>query len=365
MCRSVQTIINDIPKLPISEIVAPSYYQFRHNQHSVGLTVASMADHMSNEGWELFRALQEGREDDKYVLCGNKKISKVAKPYIDYNSTDVKEILHHYDVGKLVIQDRLEWAPDGYGLAKPEEYYRSYEDLAYRNTVFKLTVLKDAHSYQNYHAASACRIGCHAWIVYYHPDIVKAQAPYVRREHLIRTYHTVDPDNVPQYFSHQRRGCLLSGAQHPNHYPLRAAIKNMAEHLPEVECLQHPGYHNRKTNTISYLQHLANYKVAICTSSKHGYALRKIIEATACGCIVITDLPVDEVLPEIDDNLIRIQLEPRHTLQQRLTSLLLELYNTYSPEKQQYFSLVAKSYYSITNQGKLLVQAIDDLAKNY
>ena len=47
-------------------------------------------------------------------------------------------------------------------------------------------------------------------------------------------------------------------------------------------------------------------RVAICTASAYQFALRKIFEATAAGCRVITDLTAHDYLPEIDGNLTRV-----------------------------------------------------------
>jgi hypothetical protein len=181
----------------------------------------------------------------------------------------------------------------------------------------------------------------------------------VRPQHLIRTYHTIDPAIVPSY--EERSGdCLLSGAI-SDAYPLRKRIHRELHKLP-VRYLQHPGYHRKGCCTPQFLQILRGYRVAICTASRYGYALRKLIEATAAGCVVITDLPEDEVMPEIDANLIRIHPS---IPTQALGKLVQESIETYDPSKQALFAARAKDYYDYRKMGLRLTQQIDGLQEVY
>ena len=93
-------------------------------------------------------------------------------------------------------------------------------------------------------------------------------------------------------------------------YPHAAALRGLVASRPTFRgCAScaHPGYHaNGSFTPALHSRNSTKFKVAICTSSTMGFALRKIIEATACGCRVITDLPAGEVMPEIDGNLTRV-----------------------------------------------------------
>ncbi len=94
----------------------------------------------------------------------------------------------------------------------------------------------------------------------------------------------------------------------------------------------------------------------------YGYALRKIIESTACGCRVITDLPVDEVLPEIDDNLIRV----KHTIHLRAINEVIEdAITSYSPTHQKQLAEAAKKYYSVEAVGQRLASDIESIRSTY
>jgi hypothetical protein len=113
------------------------------------------------------------------------------------------------------------------------------------------------------------------------------------------------------------------------------------------------------------MEELSRYKVAICTSSIYGYALRKIIEATACGCRVITDLPSDEVLPLIDDNLVRLECNHPTEAVKEVTRLLPELYDSYNPDTQLELATRAKVWYDYHPTGVRLALQIEAMRREY
>jgi hypothetical protein len=115
------------------------------------------------------------------------------------------------------------------------------------------------------------------------------------------------------------------------------------------------------------LDTLSKYKVAICTSSIYGYALRKIIEATACGCIVITNLPESDRLPFIDDNLVRVFPHPEKeflTLQ-RYGNRIRECIEKYDVERQRHFAEQAIKYYDYRVMCGKLVADIEQMRFSY
>ena len=94
----------------------------------------------------------------------------------------------------------------------------------------------------------------------------------------------------------------------------------------------------------------------------YGYSLRKIIEATAAGCRVITDLPTDDYLPDIDGNLIRIH--PDIEIKD-LRSVIESAMETYDPKVQREFSNKCLATYNYRVQSLLLHNKITELRKNY
>lgn len=331
-----------------SPIPSPDYTPDLTRTEKIFLGVRSLENHMTDEGHQL----QQGLSAAGYKLCGHD---------LPINSTDCLYLLKKFHPAALIVQDKREW--DQQTLSSRHDNRARFINTAglrLTRSVFKMTVLKDAHQKPQYHQDSAYEIGTHGWIVYYHPSIVHYLAQYTRKQHLIRTWHSVDPKHVPDY-SPERSGCILSGAL-SKVYPLRWRLLSDMSHLPECVMQSHPGYHCRGTTTPDYLKTLSRYKVSICTSSVYGYALRKVIEATACGCRVLTDLPIDDVLPEIDDNLYRIHPD---TPTPMIATILKDMLATYKPERQAHYAEQAKGFYDYRNLGRQLASDINMTRKNY
>jgi hypothetical protein len=304
---------------------------------------------MSDEGWQIF----QGLEHNGYQLAGKR---------LPIDQTDVSETIKATEPTTVVMQDKREWDVAPTCFRDQEARFNFACALAERSDIFKLTILKDAHQRPVYHAESAREIGCHAWICYYHPRIVKHLAPYVREQHLIRTYHSLDPGIVPPVDKLLRLDrCLLSGAT-SSAYPLRQRLFREVHALPGCMPAAHPGYHRNGCATPQFLKRLVSYKVAICTSSIYGYALRKFCEATACGCRIVTDLPTDEVLPEIDENLVRIHPSMPTT---QIGDIIQGLYKSYDMERQKALSQKAIAFYDYRAVTKRLADDIERLRQCY
>jgi hypothetical protein len=301
-----------------------------------------MEHHMSNEGWQLALALKAGG----YDLCGH-----------GLSTTRTLEILKQKNPSVVFVQDQHEW--ESGHLAKREEYFYDTPELARRPDVFKLTVVKDTHRQYESAKQYSRSIGCHAWVAYYNLPIVFRTLNWLRPQHVVRTYHTIDANSVPPYQAEGRRTCLLSGAL-GGAYPLRCRIHEAR--MPEVYFMQHPGYFNTGTCTPAYLREMSRYRVSICTASKFGYTLRKLIESTACGCRVITDLPADEPLPEIDDNLIRVS--PNMDMGE-MRKLICHLSDSYDPVVQEKMAEAAKARYDYRVEGARLASEIESLRRTY
>ena len=317
------------------------------------LAVESMKHHTTDEGWQL----AAGLESTGYTLAGYK---------LSIDECDIRKLLKRTYPGTLVVQDKREWDNASSNFRESKAQFYHIYDLKKYSDIFKVTVLKDSHQRLDYHRGSAQEMGVHAWIVYYDPDIVKKLAPYVRREHLIRTYHSLDADLVPQYTSKDRDGCLLSGAM-SKAYPLRRKLHNSHKKylggnncIPGLIYLPHPGYHRDGCCTPGYLKTLSQFKVVISTASRFQYALRRTFEATACGAIVITDLKED--VPVINDNLVRVLPNASYA---QLKEIVLRLYQEYDPDKQERLATLAKQHYDYRVVGTRLARDIEQLRRNY
>lgn len=341
--RSIDETIRLLPAPSLPRLATPPYSGSAAS--GVALAVEAMKRLVTDEGWQLM----EGLEWAGYTLCGRRcTVDEVFVP----------AILDRCHPGVLVVQDKCRWQGNEDAFREPDAWFAGLSALRQNEDVFKVAVLKDAQLTPEYHRWSAEEMGVHAWIVYYHPRIVRHLAPYVREEHFIRTYHSVDANVVPP-FDPNRDGCILTGAI-SDAYPLRKRLSDAR--LAGLTHLEHPGYALAECATPDFLRTLSRFKIAVCTSSVYGYALRKIIEATASGCVVVTDLPADETLPEIDGNLVRVH--PSIALA-RLAALLERLAASYDADRQRHYAERAKAYYDKKAVGFRLAASIEALRSCY
>jgi hypothetical protein len=347
---TVADIMGRLPPPPCEPLPVPLYFGLPHETRPrVMLGVEEMARHTSDEGAQL----QWGLGYAGYLLTGYN---------FRRNETDVMAVIDDDDPGVVVVQDVREWqgrtaARRGITAAS----FRNTEYLRVNSDIFTLTVIKDAQNDPAYHADWSARMGVHAWITYYHPDIVCRLASHVRRQHMIRTVHTVDAAKVPPYTPRSRRGVILSGAL-SQAYPLRVRLARNVGLLPQTNLLGHPGYHARGAATPSYLRTLSRHKVAVCTASRYGYTLRRIIEATACGCAVLTDLPCDDVMDRIDGNLVRVHNDATSL---EVAVVLERMLRDYDPERQAEFASLACEHYDYKAAGLRLAADIESMRRRY
>lgn len=343
----MEDVLCDVNGGDVPELKSPAY--LGKDSKGIMLAVESMKSHMTDEGNQL----QMGLQDAGYELWGNNYPN---------DETHVPTILNRANPGVVVVQDKREWhITNVKSFRDKKACFKEIEALERRHDIFKLTVLKDAQQRNGYHSDSANEMGAHGWIIYYHPDIVKHMAPFVRKKHLVRTYHSIDPRFIPEYSPVRVNRSLISGAT-CKAYPLRNLLIKKVWFIKGLDVLPHPGYHRNGTATPSFMQKLSTYKISICTASMYGYSLRKMIESTACGCIVLTNLPSDDVLPEIDGNLIRIRPDMPY---KEINKLVQELEANYNPERQRYYAETAKLYYSYQARGLQLADDIETLRKSY
>lgn len=355
--RTVADVISKLPSLEIQTLEAPCYKPKEINIDEVApiwdgrifMAVEAMSQHTADAGWQLTLGLQNAG----YLLCGNG---------LTINEQDTPKILQATKPSTVIVQDKREWegrtAKQSHN--KHNMTFYNVGCLKEREDLFKLTVLKDCQQNPEYHRQSADEMGVHGWITYYHPDIVKCVAPYVRKEHCVRTSHSIDPEVVPTY-KDRDYSCIISGA-FSQVYPLRTKIIKNRNFFRGLHYLPHPGYHSHGCVTPKYLKTLSQYKIAICTSSIYGYTLRKLIESTVCGCRVITDLPIDDKLPIIEENLYRVSTD---ISMRDLSSVIQMLTDNYDSEYQETLAIEATQYYDYKEVGLRLAQNIETLKENY
>lgn len=313
---------------------------------------------MTDEGHQL----QSGWEHSGISLWGH----GYPEPR---NKIKVTEILESANPAVCIIQDRREWDRRRASCFVKSANFKKTRFLRGVDDLFRVTVFKDSHGDPEWTFGVHRQLAIHSWLIYYHPDIVCHFGSWVRPEHCIRIYHSIDSDHVPAYSTSGRLGTLLSGAVNRPVYPLRWLLRSFYRKnnkrdrlLKNVVLRHHPGYNARGSHTRQFLHDLSKFKVSICTTSIYGYALRKIFESVACGCVPVTDLPIDDVLPEIDDALVRVPSDIRPA---DFFELCRQLENGYDADKAEHFARKAIEYYDWRVSGRRQCEAIEKLRKDY
>ena len=98
--------------------------------------------------------------------------------------------------------------------------------------------------------------------------------------------------------------------------------------------------------------------LAVATASRFHFALRKIIESVAVGCAPITNLPAWDVLPEIDEALVRV---PDSISTSDLRSVIDEAERAWDLDRARHFAARACDFYDYRAAGLRLDAAIRGL----
>ncbi len=296
--------------------------------------------HTSDEGWQL----QDGL--------------RVAGWDCRYGPANVSELLDAHRPDVVFVQDVRDW------LSESDISFRKDIDFAHLEAIGEaglpaFTVLKDAWGWHDIQAACARHIGASyrgGILTYYRHDMIHDVAPWTRDYPLHRVHHTVDGDLIMnavangewQFSTHRGRG-LVTGNVSPV-YPLRSKAVRHADQLG-LHVRTHPGYTNLRCDTPAYLLELMKYKVHVATASQWGCAFRKIIESVACGCTPVTNLPAEDVLPEIDGALVRI---PTDIDVASLKQTIDEAEASWDFEQRLAWAQIALRYYDWREAGKRL-----------
>jgi hypothetical protein len=304
------------------------------------------ADYVTSENEELQRGLEHAGW--RLEFAEGRSLPEVVEETGSDTvfMTDRRDFDHWDCFGHLGLGDEHRW--------------RDVDELP--PDIFRATVFKDMMWWTDWQLEQVQKFGAHAVVVYYDPAIAVALAPWLEPL-LVRTWHSVEPSYCGDVYgtSKRRRRCILSGAVDPRKagtvrdpYPLRTRLFESAESLG-ADIRPHPGYNADRCDTPDYLRCLSGYKTAVCTSSQYDFALRKIIEATACGCRVVTDLT--EEMPEIDANLIRV--EPGIRMDD-LAEIVDEAEAGWDEEIQHLHAMAARDYYDWRRRGIELDEALQD-----
>lgn len=158
-------------------------------------------------------------------------------------------------------------------------------------------------------------------VVFHHENDWRQWSPSLTAEgiRVHRLMHCIDPDYFraverPASIATRTIPSIVSGVQAPKIYPLRARFAKFIEEgrLPG-RVRKHPGYrledpHACRKQYLDYTRQLGISHVSLCCTSKHRYALAKIVESIAAGCVTVTDFPDDALwVRDLGQFVVRVQ----------------------------------------------------------
>lgn len=254
--------------------------------------------HTSTEGEEL----QAGLAQHGWLLAGH--------GYGD-NCKHIPTLIDRHKPRIVLSHDQCDWHSDYPGCFDPVVSFTGIECLAQRDDIFKAVIVKDASTMlDDPKRTLALKIKANATVLYYHERSAFNLAPWLLKYKRVRTYHSIDRDICESVVSNGqlRDRAIITGAM-GGCYPIRQLVADNAA-LVGVHHQKHPGYGNIGSQSNGYLSTLSNFKVHVATASQYGFSLRKIIESVAVGCTPVTNLPLYDQLPEIDEALVRIPKDP-------------------------------------------------------
>ena len=312
---------------------------------NIVLSNISYAGHTTSEGNELQLGLEYS---GAFILTG--------RGYGD-ECRDVPTLIERYSPKAIVISDPRDWyRGSGGSFGRRDLHFERHECLRDHPEIFKCVVMKDAGTAVDFQSSFAQTITADALITYYHDKAVLPLSPWADAYKRIRIRHSIDADLVRRIdMSKPRRRSVVTGAV-SNTYPLRKLVFANAP-LIGVVSRRHPGYGASKCHTPDYLQMLAGFKTHVATCSSYNFALRKIIESVVVGCTPITNLPSWDVLPEIDDALVRI---PTNSSVAEVRAAVDKAESQWNLEERMKWAKLAVDYYGYRSCGMRLAKDISN-----
>lgn len=250
--------------------------------------------------------------------------------------TDMRKVVEREWPDIVHVEDWNTWNPKMRQKASLDVEFTNWEWLGQQPDILRCTKHADPwhHAAEQKHFQQV--FNPHAILVRYELDRVSRIAPYMKKDLLVRLYHTVTREFC-QPIEERHKICLLSGALHGRVYPLRTRIWQEVKQLPGWEETftirpHHRWLHSGGSAVPDYMKALAQYKIAFVGCSVWLAAFKKHYEATAAGCIVVTNLPETDKVPIVDENLVRV---PDDITVKELVELCKDLAGGWDLEKQR------------------------------
>jgi len=284
------------------------------------------------------------------------------------NETDIQAVCERLKPDIVFVHSWDTWGPQAASGKRPKPEVAGgnveltgYEWLAEQDNILRVTQYADPRPERSAeHEQWQNEVfRPHVVLCRYDLDNVCELNPWLRRDALLRIWHSVTADYCPPI--RDRKGiAMFGGCTLPAFYPVRHRLRAELDASPLAEERTEgcgPVYtvrpHHRWArgtgpDVPAYMRHLAEHRVAVVTGAKWHWALKKHWEATAAGCIVVTNLADADPLPWIDDNLVRV---PDDIALADLTDLVQSLAAGWDIGRQRQFADLAVRHFDYRVEG--------------
>ena len=252
------------------------------------------------------------------------------------NRVDVRAVCRQAQPDMVFLQGINMWNASMPQPPSKDLTFINWQWLGEQPHIYRLTNLCDPCSHQDAHRRFHDRLRPHAVLTRYDLANVGAHNPWIPKGRLARIYHSVTREYCPR-IAWRDKPAILAGCLGSAIYPMRTrlyrAIRRSRLARTIVTLRRHHGYARTSGPAVpAFMQALARHKVCIVGTSRWRWALKKHFEATAAGCIVVTNLPESERLPVIDENLVRVDSD---IALDDLIDLVGELGRTWALDRQR------------------------------
>ena len=256
----------------------------------------------------------------------------------DRDCTNMRVVCEREDPDLVFCEEWNTWNPDMPQPPSKDVGFVGYDWLGEQESIFRVTKHADPWGHPEKHAEWQQRFNPDVVVVRYEIDRCLKIAPYLDCHKLVRIHHSVTREYCPEVTAEGRdRVCLLSGSAGSRAYPLRHRIWREVQELPRWDDVFTIRPHHRWSRTggsavPAYMRELARHRVMFVGTSQWHVSFKKHYEGTAAGCIVVTNLPTSDVVPVVEENLVRV---PDDIVAEDLAVLCRGLAREWDEEKQR------------------------------
>ena len=255
---------------------------------------------------DTINLLQKGFESRGYELFARGASGK-------YNNHNVRSVCEKEKPDIVFFQAPNQWRPDLPQSINKHVGFINYKWLAQDKNIVKITQYCDPCSHQNVHQEwQLNELVPDMVLCRYDLDNVIGFNPWINKSTLFRAYHSVTREYCLPVVPRDKVA-ILAGALQRKIYPMRTRLYHeiVDRGDPWIFTIRRHHKYSRTSGSAvpGFMQALSEHRVSVVCTSDYRWALKKHFEATAAGCIVVTNLPESEKIPIIEENLVRVRSE--------------------------------------------------------